>query len=276
MRLLRGADILGRKSPVSRTRPLLAALLGLASVTALVLLGPLSTTSTATATTTAATAAPMTGAPSVGECHRLTLEGLYKKSDFSRRVRCAREHTSRVVKVATLPAGVRWSDPAAKLQRVALRKCGPAWDRALGRTYASRALTAYSGGWFMPTAAQRDRGARWFSCHQILWGGNKSLAPLPTDREPALGKLPHPDKMAVCLARNTFAKTVCARKHVFRGTGVFTIDKKKFPGERAIRKAALKRCPSKVSSRTYRWSFRNPDLWALGDHTVVCYTRTRR
>lgn len=262
---------------MSLVRRPIAALAALAGTAALLLvLAPLSPTATAAPTTAPTAADPSAGAPTVGECHKLTLKGLHRNSDGSRRVRCAREHTSRVVKVAYLPDGVRWSDPVSKLERVANRKCQPAWNRALGRTYTSRALTAYSGGWFIPTAGQRDRGARWFSCHQILWGGDTSLAPLPTDEVPALGALPHPDTQAVCLSRETFVKTVCLRKHSYRGTGVFTIKKKTFPGERAIRRAAINRCPSRVTSDRFRWTWRSGLAWEMGDHTVVCYSRTRR
>ena len=129
-----------------RPRPLVAALLGLVSVIALLLLGPLATTSTAAGTD------PLAGAPTVGECHKLSLKGLYKKSDWSRKVRCSREHTSRVVKVLQLPAGVSWNDSDAKLTRIATRKCRPSWEKTLGGTYRSRDMSSYSSAWFMPTA----------------------------------------------------------------------------------------------------------------------------
>jgi hypothetical protein len=252
---------------VTRTRPLVAALAALASVATLLLLGPLSAPASA--------ADPLAGAPSVGECHQLTLKGLYKSSDHSRKVRCSRSHTSRVIKVDRLPAGVQWSDSIEKLTRVTTRSCEPKWKKTLGGSYVSRDRSAYSWGWFMPTAGQRDRGARWFSCHLILWGGSKSLVPLPTDKVPALGSLPHPDIVAVCLSRRTFVSTVCSRKHSFRATGTFTIDKRSFPGDRAIRRAAVHRCPSRVSTDTFRWTNRTAQRWEMGDHVVVCYSKKR-
>lgn len=253
-----------------RPRPFVAVLVGLVSVAALLLLGPLATTSTAAARGTD----PLAGAPTVGECHKLTLKGLYKKSDSSRKVRCSREHTSRVVKVLQLPAGVTWSASNDKLTRIATRKCRPSWEKTLGGTYRSRDMSSYSTAWFMPTAAQRDRGARWFSCHLVLWGGSSSLAPLPTDKVPALGALPHPDNVAACLTKQT--RTTCQRKHVWRATGNFVVDKKKFPGDRALRRAAIHRCPARVSTDRYLWTYRSSILWNMGDHVVVCYSKTRR
>jgi hypothetical protein len=252
---------------VSHTRRPIALLVGLVSVVALLLLGPLSTTGTAVG------ADPMAGAPSVGECHNMSLKGFYKKSDRSRAVPCSREHTTRVVKVLRLPAGVSWDASNDKLTRIATRKCRPSWEKTLGGTYKSRDLTSYTSGWFMPTAGQRDRGARWFSCHLALWGGDKSLAPLPTDEVPALGSLPHPDNVAVCLTRS--ARTTCKRNHAWRGTGTFTVDQKKFPGDRALRRAAIRRCPSQVSSDRFVWTYRSSILWSMGDHVVVCYSKTR-
>lgn len=255
---------------MSRTPPLPAAVLTLVSLVAVLLAAPLAPSATATT----ATSAPLTGAPSVGECHKLTLKGLYRASDHSKQVRCSREHTSRVVKVLQLPDGVTWGASDAKLSRIATRKCRPSWEKTLGGTYRSRDMTSYSSAWFMPTAAQRDRGARWFSCHLILWGGGTSLAPLPTDKVPATGSLPHPDNIAACLTKS--ARTTCLRKHTWRATGTFVVDKRKFPGDRALRRAAIRRCPAQVSTDSFRWTYRSSILWAMGDHVVVCFSKTRR
>ena len=131
-----------------RPRPFVAALLGLVSVAALLLLGPLATTSTAAARGTD----PLAGAPTVGECHKLTLKGLYKKSDSSRKVPAARaSDTSRVVKVLQPPDGVGWNASNDKLTRIATRKCRPSWEKTLGGTHRSRDMSSYSSAWFMPT-----------------------------------------------------------------------------------------------------------------------------
>jgi len=37
----------------------------------------------------------------------------------------------------------------------------------------------------------------------------------------------------------------------------------------------VKRCPALVNSAAWRWSDRGRDAWKLGDHTVVCYTKTQ-
>lgn len=247
-------------------RSVAAAVLGLLSLLSLTLVGPFATT---------AGAAGSTGKPVVGECRDITLGQLWKASNKTPPIDCTEPHTSRVIAVPTLPDGLNWRSSLAKIERFVTRKCDPAWQEALGESYKSRALTAYSWGWFIPTKEQRQAGARWIRCDVILWGGTKSLVTLPTDEVPALGDLPHPDKVAVCLTRRTFVFTNCARSHAYRGTGVFVMTSDTFPGERRIRRAAVRKCPALVSSDRFRWTFRGKTRWNLGDHTVTCYSRTR-
>jgi hypothetical protein len=239
------------------------AALGLITLVSIALVGPLATTADAGAT------AP----PEVGECRDITLEQLYKNSNRTNPIDCSESHTARVIKVPTLPDSMNWETPIAKIERFVTKRCNPAWQETLGRTDKSRALTAYSWGWFVPTKEQRDAGARWIRCDLILWGGTRSLVALPTDDVPALGDLPHPDKIAKCLTRHPYS-TNCARRHAWRATGVFTMDADTFPGERRIRRAAVRKCPSRVSTDVFRWTFRGKLVWKLGDHTVVCYSRT--
>ena len=56
--------------------------------------------------------------------------------------------------------------------------------------------------------------------------------------------------------------------------GTFVIDQKAYPTERQFRRAAIRRCPSRVTTDSFAWQFRGAILWRLGDHVVGCYSRT--
>lgn len=212
--------------------------------------------------------------PAVGECRDLDLAQAMKRSDNTAPIDCASAHTTRVVAVGHLPAALDWDSPNRKLSRAAVKVCEPAAAEALGGTAALRNRSAYGGFWFVPTKAQRAHGARWFRCDLALYGGARLLR-LPTDDVPALGGAPLPDSVARCLTAKTFALTTCARKHTFRATGTFRMRQDTYPTHRQFYAAAMKRCPARVDSASWLWSFRGKDAWELGDHTVVCYTKTR-
>jgi hypothetical protein len=238
----------------------------------LMLLAPLAAV---VATAGPAQAGPAYQQPAVGECRALTLDELNRSSNNEAPIDCSEPHSSRVIATGRLPRDVGWGASIQQLERIATGICDPAWKAALGSSYRSRAMTAYSWGWFIPTRAQRERGARWIRCDLILYGGAR-LVPLPTDDEPALGTQPHPDRIAACLARQTFVYTTCARRHAWRATGTFVIHQEAYPTDRQFRRAALRRCPSLVTTDAFAWRYRGVHRWRLGDHVVGCYSRTRR
>jgi len=237
----------------------------------LTLLAPLAAV---VATAGPAQAGPAFQQPRVGECRALTFDALNRWSNNEAPIDCSEPHTSRVIATGRLPRGVGWGASDRQLNRIATDICDPAWKTALGSTYRGRAMTAYSWGWFIPTKAQRERGARWIRCDVILYGG-RSLVRLPTDDEPALGAQPHPNGIAACLKARTFIHTVCARRHAWRATGTFVMRQKAYPTDREARRAALRRCPSRTTG-SFAWRYRGEYQWRAGDHVVVCYSHTRR
>ena len=125
----------------------------------------------------------------------------------------------------------------------------------------------YGVVWFQPTADQVALGARWFSCHLVVWD-DAGLAPL-THPLPKLGKK-IPDSVATCLTRST-KYTTCADAHAWRASYSFYVTGK--PTKRNADRAAARTCPRRVTSRA----------WLLSQHdvpgkrfVVVCYSKTKR
>lgn len=227
----------------------------------------------------ATTAAPAAAAsrPHVGDCHTLTYAESAASSEPDPAVACSRKHTSRTIRVVDVPQRTAMDDLEA-VTALAYRACSPALARALGRSAATRAMSAYDFAYFLPTAAQIRAGARWVRCDVALYGG-RSLRPLPTDDSPALGRAPHPDRIARCglLRGGALLTTVCSSKHTHRAMGVRHLRGKRYPGSRRMYAIAKAHCPDTAESRDWYATWPSEVGWRSGGlRSMVCFARTRR
>jgi hypothetical protein len=196
-------------------------------------------------------------------------------SDHSTDVPCSQTHTAQVAGVATLPTGLDFgSATRAQLFTVVADKCIPKVDKVLGRNARTRDSSAYDFVWFIPTKAQRSKGARWLSC-SIIRPQSAKLVKLPTSTTPFLPDGALPDNVARCLTKAVF-NTPCSAPHVWRATGTFVVSGS-YPGARALNKKATKQCrPHVKAGKPYRWTYRDKITWNVArDHVVVCYSKTR-
>lgn len=220
---------------------------------------------------TASAADPTYQAPVVGQCFDMSAEELAGASYTETAVDCGTEHTSEVIAVAQMPDGLTYDDTAA-LTTFALETCYPAQRKVLGTSKLGVRLTAFSVGYFGPTAEQQAAGARWLRCDLVLYNGDQ-LLPLPGRLK--VGTYPFSPKVARCLAGRDFHITVCAKKHTFRATAALTVDKQRYPSDKAWKRIGTERCRTATSSRSYRFSWPSKIGWKVGDHTLVCYSQTR-
>ncbi len=224
-----------------------------------------------TGTVPASAADPTYQAPTVGQCFDMSYEELAAPSYTEAPVDCAAAHTSVVIAVAQLPHGLAYDSGA--LPRFALETCFPAQRKALGTSLLGMRLTAYTVGYFAPTAEQQAAGARWLRCDLVL-GDPTRLEPLPGRLH--VGTYPFRRSVSRCLAGRDFHLTVCSRSHTFRATAAIRIDAKRYPGERAWQRIGTRRCRTAVASRSYRFGWPSKVAWKAGDRALICYTRTRR
>lgn len=216
--------------------------------------------------------------PAVGECRRLSVAQAGGSTDTSAPISCAQTHNDRVVAVPHLPQGVSWSDLDTdhKVVKTAVALCTPPLRKALGQTGRVRARTAYTFLFFVPTAHQQAKGARWLRCDLVLTHGTK-LAALPTDDEPALTDATPSDNVARCLGGADLLTTPCGFAHAYRATGTFVVARKAYPGRAALLRLGRSKCPAVVSTDTnFRFTWSPKLVWNLvHDHVVVCYSKTR-
>lgn len=213
---------------------------------------------------------PEDGIATVGECRTYTFDQAMRASENSAPVDCSTSHTAKVLGTPMLPDGMTYGDIAA-LERVMLRTCYPAFGRLLGRTDSLRHRSAYTMMWFIPTQAQRDRGARWLRCDLVLQGG-RTLQPIPADTAPILGPAPLRNRVARCATAQE-VRTTCSRAHEWRATGTYLVPRDAYPGNRTMSRIAHRTCPSRTSTRAWYAVWATRAQWRAGDKMIVCHSR---
>ena len=233
--------------------------------------GLLAAALTTLATPSATAADPMYEAPVTGQCFDLSAEELAAASYVEAPVDCAAVHTSQVIAVVQMPDDLTYESRG--LERFALESCLPAQRAVLGTGQVGLRLTAFNLGYFGPTPEQQAAGARWLRCDLIL-GNNAELQPLPGQLK--IGTYPFKKSVSRCLAGRDFHLTVCASGHTYRATGAIRMARYAFPSEKEWQRIGTQRCRPRTSSRSYRFGWPSKVAWKAGDHTLICYTKTRR
>jgi hypothetical protein len=220
---------------------------------------------------------PDFGAPTVGACSAMTPAQADARADRSTVVPCSQAHQAKVAGVVRLPEGLAYSSQG-KVYKAMVKGCKPAWNQLLGRTHRVRDSSAYQLVWFIPTKDQRQHGARWMSCSVVLRKGTE-LAKLRANTAPLLPSGRLGDRIHRCLLATTSSTitTRCSAEHGWRATGSFVMSSKKFPGTKAVNRAARTKCPSRTNPRkAFRWTYWTKVNWqAGGDRAVICYTKTK-
>lgn len=206
--------------------------------------------------------------PRVGACHGLGLVDITCASDPSQPVSCGGFHTTRTIAVVGVPAGLDLprSGQTGGAALVVAGRCHAAWRRVLGSTARVRAMSAFRVATFVPTTAQRRRGARWVRCDLMRVGGGRLLA-LPA--QVRLGGLPLPDRFAVCVSPRLTA-TACSEPHVLRAVTAFTLKMSSSPGFEVLQAETVRRCPENagviwIGAFPLEWQ------WRVGDRVAVCF-----
>ncbi|GAA1775587.1 hypothetical protein GCM10009795_021980 [Nocardioides hankookensis] len=211
---------------------------------------------------------PMAGAPAVGACYDLTLKDGWEHSVPKEPVDCASDHTTVVIRVGELDAGLTWSSSEKAIAKNVSAQCGAAFAAKVGSKPAQLMYSQYSWFWFEPTDAEEDAGARWFSCHLAALE-DRALGVLP-DSLPRAGRN-LPDALARCFVGRKFAKTTCADRHDWRLEFATVVHQK--PTAKNIDAASQRVCPRHVSTRTWLRSGVPLDRRSF---VLGCSSKTRR
>lgn len=196
---------------------------------------------------------PLLGAPAVGSCYDVTYTEMAADSlPVGSEVPCTSRHTLRTSAVVAVDEDVDLTS-LRPVYRASDAGCDAGEAEVLGGSDRLRSLDAYAVPVFVPTAAERDAGARWISCHVSTFGGDR-LLPLPTTGDPTdlrLGRAPLPDDRAGCRDAS-LRLTACDRAHRWRLTGVVDLGER-WPGLRAAKQRALDGCRRVTTSDRFRY-----------------------
>ncbi|SEB75537.1 Septum formation [Nocardioides exalbidus] len=242
--------------------------LGIGAAVAALLAAALTSTTTASATAQD----PLLGAPVTGQCFDMSTEELSQPTYPEAAIDCTLPHTSQVVGVAVLPDDLAYESP--DLEQFALESCYAAVRKAIGvKNMRALSLTAYNVGFFVPSTDLQSAGARWLRCDVVL-GHLAELHALPAKLE--VGRFPYAKGVSRCLAGRDFHVTVCAEKHTYRATAAVTVPGKKFPSVKKWQRLGNRQCVRGVTSRQFRFGWPSKSSWKAGDHTLTCYSRTKK
>jgi len=205
-------------------------------------------------------------APKVGECHKLTLKDIAAETETKKPVDCSDKHTTRTIAVVTAPAAASRGSNNAQAYAVG-KACGAALNKVLGADAETRAKTLYSLAWFMPTKAQKAKGAKWMRCDVTMTDQRhayalKSTTPFlsddPSDKERVCGRINPDDKDA-------WELVPCAVKHQFVPRKYIPVEKGT-PFKDAETKAE-KAC--KTHGPLFTWS--HAEKWGSGERFYICW-----
>ena len=211
---------------------------------------------------------PMLGAPDRGDCYDLSVRQVDGYDTPEETVPCSEDHTVLVTGVGRLPDGVGWGQEN-RVQQAVADQCPPTWWKVVGsRDSLTWFRSAYQAWWLAPGEADRDGGARWFSCLITVLTG-RGLVDLPRHL-PQISKRKIPDSVAKCVTSER-RTTICSEPHTWRSSYAFYARGEMT--DRSVQSAAQRTCPRHVTSRKYLFSARD----AAGNRFIVgCYSKTSR
>lgn len=208
--------------------------------------------------------------PRVGSCHALSARQLLSSYDTKRPVPCSSRHNLRTIAVKRLTRPIDYEDFGAALEAVG-PACARAKARILGRNDLVRSQSAYDLNLFVPTPAQRRRGAAWVRCDLGIFAG-KVVVPLREDLSLPAGDLPY--SLTACLDARAVNKLSCTRPHGYRAVGALRLSGNRYPTPEQVR-ARARDCARFIEGRGF-YRYPSEPLFRGGERALVCYQATRR
>lgn len=258
---------------------------------------PAGSTGSTSGSTPGSTTAPVTtvppippSAPPVNTCHQLTYSSTSLYSDGSATVPCSKPHTAFTFAVPTLPAGVIVKGVGIgnkTIQDAAAASCRSAFDRFIGGSPASRALSRITMTYFLPSQAGFDLGAHWVRCDLIAMQTQTALGDVPTNPRHFLDQANALDAFGACSQGDpgspSFRLVICSQPHTYRALAALRLgaDTSKYPGDTVTRVEGKRHCAHVISSQlnrsggyTYGWTYPTAANWAQGQRFGYCWNKT--
>jgi hypothetical protein len=203
-------------------------------------------------------------------------------------VPCSQPHTTVTIYVGRLDTvvdGHALAVDSERAQRQQARVCPQQLARFLGGSPSRRRLSRFAVVWFSPTIAQGGQGADWFRCDVVAFGGDDTLAQLPSYRllHDVLDQPSALDRYGLCGTAAPgaagFSRVVCGRSHSWQAVATLPLSGgRRYPGTATVRQAGDQPCQDIVHGRdpsalTYRygWEWPTREQWDGGQHYGFCW-----
>ncbi len=172
--------------------------------------------------------------PKTGQCRNISYSQSRAATNSTAPVSCGTKHTAQTIAVGTLSKKVWKSKKKANAAIDSL--CQKAFNKSVGRSTSLRLRSSFAVSSFIPTKAQKSKGALWYRCDAVVLRG-KALTPLTTTKKPLLSS-PTPANQARCITSSTATPTTCDAPHKYKATSAFKLKGKKYPGKGDVTKDA--------------------------------------
>lgn len=228
--------------------------------------------------------------PEVGECRRVSIEDLRTIVNDDRVVACKRSHTTVTFHVGRIPrAAARdaLSSADEHVERAANRICRSRFREHVGGRLVDRRLSMLTPTYFLPSAEQFGRGARWVRCDVYAYATPTRLADLPRSLANALERDRVSDRFTRCSpvspSARRFRHVACSQRHAWRAVAVRTVGgrSERYPGRPTVENRARDKCEAPVrryldTDEAFSYGFEVPRraAWSEGDRLALCWART--
>jgi Septum formation len=233
----------------------------------------------------ASSAPPPPAAPTVGECHALTLDEATDPVDSGHSVPCRSAHTSQTFKVGKISAladGHLLAVDSPTVRARIAKACPPALPDFVGGDQTSQRLSRLEAVWFGPSLEQADAGADSFRCDVVGLRKEGSLISLPRKVKGVLDAADALDRFGTCGTAapdaKSFQRVVCSERHSWRAVDVVDLPASTrylakdaaATGDSACKDVAAERANGALK---YTWSFEWPTrvLWKAGQRYGYCW-----
>jgi hypothetical protein len=205
--------------------------------------------------------------PAVGDCRKLSGDGIAGSNDNTPAGDCSAPHTTLTYLVGKLDDKVKTTDDVRDA-------CSNAWSKALGLSEEKAYLTVFSLAYFMPTSREYALGHRDYRCDLVAtntYDGTPQA--LPGSKIPLIAGGKYAESYALCRTSNSH-NVPCTQPHAWKAAGS-VVGPEKFPGLAAVKKLTRARCPKLTSTKQYLTSYHdNADGWAQsGGNVIMCWNQ---
>jgi hypothetical protein len=206
--------------------------------------------------------------PEVGQCRKLTDDGIHGTNDNTPASDCSATHTTLTYVVGKLDDKVKTVDDVKDV-------CAKGYDKALGLTQDKAVLTVFSWAYFMPTAREYALGHRDYRCDLVAtntYTGTPQA--LPGSKIPLIAGGKYAESYALCNTTNDH-QVSCSQAHVWKAVYGF-LGPVKWPGEAAVKRLAKAKCSKAVHTKHYSYTWVGEDWWTDDNRAIICWDQTKK